>query len=701
MLRVLLMLLLPIVSFGQSTQTGFQDADLENQWGVITGDWRYRVGDTRDWASPDYDDSDWKEVKGLYIKAPDSVLKESNEVVTWFRTTLSRTISATDELVMRVDQTGASEIYLDGKLLHTLGTVSNDPDSVVFYNSNKRLLSFPLKSDTTQVLAVRFVNAASQFPLYSVNSEGFIIRVATLKHSNTDDPPIKQFTYGYYVILGVAIFMFLLFLSGFLFFPSEKINSYFAASSLCFALFVVSVLASIYTHGISLWIDFAAGLFVTAQALLILYCIYKIFDQRFGILYWVILVIGALHVPLLFVFSYELISPILSILVLFETIRISLKTFRVYKKRSLIFLIFGGLHVIFWMVITLNQLGVIEMTTLWVYQPFALLLVPSSLALYLGYSFGLRSQRLQNKLKEVALLSEEKQQLLAQQNIHLEEKVEERTAALNESLLNLKATQSQLIQSEKMASLGELTAGIAHEIQNPMNFVNNFSELSTELITEMNEELSEGNYKAVVAIAGDLKVNLEKINHHGKRADAIVQGMLQHSRTNRGVKEPVAINSLCDEYLRLAYHGLRAKDKSFNTTLHTDYDERIGKISIVPQDIGRVVLNLITNAFYAVKEKQQLLTTTPEGNDFKPVVTLTTKKTGNEVIIIIGDNGNGISEAYSAKIFQPFFTTKPAGKGTGLGLSLSYDIIKSHEGELTVESEVHKYTNFIIKLPVV
>jgi len=261
------------------------------------------------------------------------------------------------------------------------------------------------------------------------------------------------------------------------------------------------------------------------------------------------------------------------------------------------------------------------------------------------------------------------------------------------TLGELRVTQKQLIQSEKMASLGELTAGIAHEIQNPLNFVNNFSEVNTELIDEMQQELDNGNLADAKAISNDIKENERKINHHGKRADAIVKGMLQHSRNNSGVKEPTDINALADEYLRLAYHGLRAKDKSFNATMKTDFDPDIGKIDVIPQDIGRVILNLITNAFYAVTDKKK-----QSQNGYEPTVSVTTKKDGNLVMISVRDNGNGIPQKVLDKIFQPFFTTKPSGQGTGLGLSMSYDIVKVHGGELKVETKEGEGTEFIIQL---
>jgi two-component system NtrC family sensor kinase len=272
--------------------------------------------------------------------------------------------------------------------------------------------------------------------------------------------------------------------------------------------------------------------------------------------------------------------------------------------------------------------------------------------------------------------------------------VQKQNDDLAQTLDKLKATQSQLIQSEKMVSLGELTAGIAHEIQNPLNFVNNFSEVSMELIDEMEAEMAKGDTDEAIAIATDIKQNLEKINYHGKRADGIVKGMLQHSRSSSGIKEPTDINKLADEYLRLAYHGLRAKDKSFNATIKTDYDETIGTLTIIPQDMGRVILNLITNAFYVVDEKRKQI-----GEGYEPTVSVSTKKVGDEVTISVKDNGNGIPQKVLDKIFQPFFTTKPTGQGTGLGLSLSYDIVKAHNGELKVETKEGEGTEFYITLP--
>ncbi len=303
---------------------------------------------------------------------------------------------------------------------------------------------------------------------------------------------------------------------------------------------------------------------------------------------------------------------------------------------------------------------------------------------------------------------EEQKLLIAKRKAELEEVVAERTAELRQqkeelekAVVDLKSTQTQLIQSEKMASVGELTAGIAHEIQNPLNFVNNFSEVNMELFAELKDAHQQGNQEVAQQILTDIQQNLEKIAHHGKRADGIVKSMLQHSRVTTGQKEPTDINALADEYLRLSYHGLRAKDKTFNATIKTEYDDRIGNINVISQDIGRVLLNLYTNAFYSATEKKKA-----NVDGFEPTVLVTTRlvtpkhAAAKGAEIRITDNGFGIPERVREKIFQPFFTTKPTGKGTGLGLSLSYDIItKGHGGQIKVETKEGEFATFIIWLP--
>jgi signal transduction histidine kinase/ligand-binding sensor domain-containing protein len=316
----------------------------------------------------------------------------------------------------------------------------------------------------------------------------------------------------------------------------------------------------------------------------------------------------------------------------------------------------------------------------WAYGVYALAL------LALGF--------LVNRYMRQRLLAAEKEKNRARDLAQAKE-IEKAYHKLEETHETLKATQSQLIQSEKMASLGELTAGIAHEIQNPLNFINNFSEINTELIDELNDGIEKGNLDEVKTIAADIRENESKINHHGKRADAIVKGMLQHSRVSTGQKESADINALVDEYIRLSYHGLRAKDKSFNATIKSDLDQSLADIQIIPQDIGRVVLNLLNNAFFSVAEKSK-----QNIQGYEPMVTITTKNLGGKVRISVHDNGMGIPAEIREKIFQPFFTTKSSGQGTGLGLSLSYDIVKAHGGDISIDSKTNEYTVFHIDLPV-
>ena len=319
--------------------------------------------------------------------------------------------------------------------------------------------------------------------------------------------------------------------------------------------------------------------------------------------------------------------------------------------------------------------------TAWAYATYALILLTG---IYFFDKF--QNERIRQRERNLA----------KERELEQAREIKKAYDALEMAHTNLKATQQQLIHSEKMASLGELTAGIAHEIQNPLNFVNNFSEVSRELIDEMKEEIKKQDLAEVDAIAEDLKQNLEKIHHHGNRAGNIVKGMLQHSRSSNGQKEPTDLNALADEYLRLAYHGLRAKDKSFNAEMRTDFEGSLGKVDVVPQDIGRVLLNLLTNAFHAVSERKG---SAPAG--YAPTVWVTTRKTGNGVEISVRDNGGGIPESIRGKIFQPFFTTKPTGEGTGLGLSMSYDIVtKGHGGTLKVKTAEGGGSEFIVNLPV-
>ncbi|TRW24890.1 histidine kinase [Flavobacterium zepuense] len=437
-----------------------------------------------------------------------------------------------------------------------------------------------------------------------------------------------------------------------------------------------------------------------------LYAIYTYFGQRKKALFYILLVCCVLSSVHQFISGdpmKQLSTNLAVVLTLIEAARIGYIGMKKGIQGGTLF--FAGQIA---SVITFLLLPVASIYSPWSFfylfsYDVAFLIPPLLVSFILARDFGSTNKLLTQQLKDIEGLSainlaqeQEKRLLLANQNTLLEQQVAARTAELQSSLEDLKQTQAQLIQSEKMASLGELTAGIAHEIQNPLNFVNNFSDVSIELLEEMGEELDKGDTEEVKAITADLKLNLEKIAHHGRRADSIVKGMLLHSRTSTGQKEPIDVNALADEYLRLAYHGLRAKDKSFNADLVTNFGESLPKVNAISQDLGRVLLNLFTNAFYATQQKSKQFT----DGSYKPVVEVNTLQQDNSVQIIVRDNGTGIPDAIKDKILQPFFTTKPTGEGTGLGLSLSYDIVvKVHNGTINIESTEGEGCTFFINIP--
>ncbi len=384
---------------------------------------------------------------------------------------------------------------------------------------------------------------------------------------------------------------------------------------------------------------------------------------------------------------YILIEANFVFLILFIVFLVRISFFKSVLVR---FYVIGAL----WLVV-FSLLGILDIVTSFM-NPFPIGQLGQIVIYGIGLAYKMRLNEKDRAEAQVVLVRNvELANLYEQANLQKQEIEIQKTAA-EKALVELKGAQLQLIQTEKMASLGELTAGIAHEIQNPLNFVNNFSEINKELLTEIKEEISRKNYDAIDPLANDMIDNEEKINYHGKRASAIVNGMLQHSRSSSGVKEPVDINELVDEYLRLSYHGLKAKDKTFQAKFEIHFNPDIEKARIVRQDIGRVFLNLINNAFYSVNQKYK------EGIDnYQPLVKVYTEKDENKIIVRVVDNGRGISKDVLEKIFQPFFTTKPTGQGTGLGLSLSYDIVKAHGGEIKVETELNEGSEFIIILPAV
>jgi len=695
--------------------TIFHIDKLSSEGILLDKGWKFQVGDDPAYANAHHDDKGWKTINpALDIYDLPQIPKSG---IVWFRLRLLINTSLVRQLALIIQQSGASEIYLDGQLIHRFGVLSSNPANVKAYDPLWKPVSFPIKKNTIQVLAVRFARQPHirYTTMFATTNHALWIQIKDVESAvSFYHQQASRFTWLHIIIIGVCFLFCVLHFAFYLFYPSQKANFYFAM----FALFYVTaiVLQHIFyleAHEIKYKFFLANFSFVFFMVgnMFLLTAIHYLLKQKKDVYYWSLV----FYVIISFFLNagpYRwgwLAGGVLAQnLIQFNILRISLLALR-RKKRGTLIIVAGAILYSISFVIFLAQGKLVNVdfflaisTLPIVLFNMAQLSIPMAASIYLGLEFAFVNDSLQQKLKEVNELSEknlaqerEKQEILTSQNVILESQVQQRTAALSQSLKELKETQNLMIQQEKMASLGELTAGIAHEIQNPLNFVNNFSDVSTELVDEMNTEIDKGNSDDAKLIAQDLKQNLEKIDHHGRRAGDIVKGMLQHSRSSTGIKEPTDINALADEYLRLAYHGLRAKNKEFNATMQTDFDVTIGKINIVPQDIGRVLLNLFNNAFYGVTEKKK-----QAGEEYEPTVSISTKKIDRKISINVKDNGIGIPQKVVDKIFQPFFTTKPTGQGTGLGLSLSYDIIKAHGGDIRVETKEEEGSEFIVQIPI-
>lgn len=697
------LLWVPLGLMGQSSAIQSLDKSLNEGWTTLDEGWTYNKGDNLYWAQPNYDDKQWKPVvakdNGNINWVDNRAIAGKNEIV-WFRKKIKIEASFKESIIFTVSELGASEIYLDGKLLNKFGEPSN------LDSAHKKawddIFVLPMVPGKEQLLAIRYTTGNWDFPIYN-GSRGIGLRLTTLSVLNSPKVSLNnrlalmKVGQKYFDIsLGATSLISILFFTLFLFFPKEKINGFFALSTFFLSLFLISGSMESSMVSNTFWLNIFTIIAMYIGLLLMLFCVYRIFKRSLGFWFWTLCLLFFLGLVSSVVYPISYFAFIL-LLYQFAIILLSIRALKTHGVAARIFISCMGLIFIYFISNVILQAFGVDTTTSDVYfSGLSFMLLPLSIAIYLGYNFSQRSKSLASQLVEVKRLSTENTRILSEQKNTLEKEVTLRTKELNTSLENLKATQGQLIQSEKMASLGELTAGIAHEIQNPLNFVNNFSEVNVELIDEMQDELKTGNHDEVIAISNDIKENQKKINHHGKRADSIVKGMLKHSRNTSGEKEPTNINAIADEYLRLAYHGLRAKDKTFNATLNTDFDESLSKINVVPQDIGRVILNLITNALHAISPK---VNTPNKEPDKTPTIWLSTKQLGDHVFITVKDNGSGIPKDILDKIFQPFFTTKASGEGTGLGLSMSYDIIKSHGGELKVESKEGEGTTFTIDIP--
>lgn len=705
-----LLLFIVVKTFGQTGQV-FNLIRLSKQDTLLSG-WKFQAGDNPRWANPDFDDSKWQ------LADPETDITKFDQLknpgVGWLRLHVrADSAVARQRILAWVSQYSASEIYLDGKLIQQYGYISHDPAKTIAVTPAGELFELKLKGGVTQVIAVR-VGYQSRIlyvsplyvplPAFSMYINGY--KAATANSEDLSKLNQKQLVM-YSIAAGIFLILCLIHLLYFIFDRSQKISLYYLIYCLSvFYIYLTFVFIFYQGHSETLstyMLIFYAGIicFCTAFLFLVL-VVYVLFGYHERTVFKV-LVILALPVAL-GIFLDDIISTFIDgvvfpVLCMLEVARICFLALKQKRKDPAIIF-----PVICLYIILLVWEGLLDQTTVLatILIYFVFLGLPVAIAIYLGIKTASTNRALKTTLAEVQTLSaqnlaheQEKQQILADQNIILEKQVSTRTAELNQSLTHLKATQTQLIQSEKMASLGELTAGIAHEIQNPLNFVNNFSDLNREMLTELAAALQSGDIAEALAIAGDLEQNEQKINHHGKRAEGIVKGMLEHSRAATGQKEPTNLNKLADEYLRLAYHGLRAKDKTFNADLVTHFDEHLPLVNIIPQDMGRVLLNLFNNAFYAVQQKQKTADA-----DYHPVIEVTTRSEQEKIIVSVKDNGTGIPEAIKDKIMQPFFTTKPTGHGTGLGLSLSYDIIvKTHGGKITVNSPPNQGAEFVIRIP--
>ncbi|QMU31607.1 GHKL domain-containing protein [Adhaeribacter radiodurans] len=686
--------------FAQTSSQAVELKQLGEQGILLDKGWKYHPGDNPDWAKLEYDDSKWKSINPT-LDIHDLFPQIPRSGIGWFRLHLLVDSTLNNQLAMMIYQSGASEIYLNGKLIHRFGVISSNPEQVKAYKPTGKSVSFPVTKARRQILAIRY--ALQPHISYSAHwgweNLALFVVVNTVENAFDQYEKISAFDININVVfITLYAILGILYLAFYVSNPPQKVNLYFSLYALMQAVywsFILYLKKQPFLEQIFIINNFLLVLMMVGYSFL-LTAIYDLLEQKRGWIYYFILAVGVISIScgaLIYGWGWMVFGFGFTNLINIDITRVALKAIRNNKKGAWIIATGGISFLTFWLLVT-SQIFDSSLST--IFFPLAIFSIPITVSIYLGYDFALTHRSLKQNLAEVETLSAEKQQILTSQNETLERQVAQRTSELQNFLKELREAQSQLIQREKMASLGELTAGIAHEIQNPLNFVTNFSGVSVELIEELQQGLAAGEVAEATGLLIDIKQNLEKIILHGQRADSIVKGMLQHSRASTGQKELTDINALAEEYLRLAYHGLRAKDKDFHVNIITELDSTVGKLEVVPQELGRVLLNLLNNAFYATQQKKAQL-----NGQYQPEVRVSTRYQDKKVEIKVRDNGTGMPEIVKKKIFQPFFTTKPTGQGTGLGLSLSYDIItKGHQGELRVESQEEQFAEFTILLPV-
>ena len=704
--------LLILLTFNLSAQV-FKIDSLPKDGILLDKGWKWHAGDNPDFAKVDFNDSAWEGIDPT--KDVHDITEIQDGKIGWLRLHVfldSTLIPA--PIVLEIRQSVASEIYANGQKIGYFGTLDSEKSTAESVSDQS--IGLPKLSNDI-VIAVRFAFQKSAFyNRYGSSPNNFftakVLEIKSTRFTNN--------TRGWYSTLthiksGIFLMMFIIHFTFFIFYRPQKANLFISLMAFSYAIHVLlEGIPTNFDNLRSLKVMMYLGwvrVFIYPVAYIFQFIInYYLFDFKKDKIYWLTIFLCIL-VAICSEVSYENNVQFsefgATFIVMISSFYVGLKALKLKKENSVLVLIGMFLSGI---TLTILYLGIFFGIFDWwkgntadILQFVGFLAIPITISLAAGRNFAHLHQDISEKLCEVESLSKEKQQILATQNETLEKQVKERTA-------ELVASQNQLIQKEKLASLGELTAGIAHEIQNPLNFVNNFSELSVELMQELSEEVKAPIGQGSLSILGaelfaDITQNLQKINHHGKRASNIVKGMLEHSRNTTGERVLTDINQLADEYLRLSFHGMKAKNKDFNADFKTDFDANLPKINVVPQEIGRVLLNLINNAFYAVHKRHQDLTTFQKlsnlNETYTPSVFLTTKQLENQIEIKVADNGNGIPKDNLEKIFQPFFTTKPTGEGTGLGLSLSHDIVtKGHGGTMEVISVEGEGAEFIVKLPI-
>jgi two-component system NtrC family sensor kinase len=675
--------------------------------------WIFKLGTDTTWAKPALDISGWQKLKPMDLSA--KYADKNGRVECWFRLKIRPDSSfETSSFGIGYLSWAAADLYIDGKPVSSYGNTGLHGGAFEEDHPFGRLpTSIDLQPGREHTIALHLVDYLAPFPPRRLKAEDmnpqFMLSLVTDKYNSYIQAYNIKITRYKTIWVSVSIVLSILFWLLAMLNPRDKNLRLIAACSTFFAFYNICNIGAYdflrITYFTQSLYNFGQNIFVGLIMVTIPLIVVNIFKRkvtkalRIFLIFLFASIVIAFFVPYTSTVAMVLVLPILILLlVCIYYLVSSWKQLRGAQWTIVAGLISTVTMCLLLFVIT-SDINPSVLTDSWfVGMTGFMLSFPLSLLVYVAMRFKEIIAEVRQNAQQIVQLSEEKkEEALSRQRV-LEEEVNRQTAEIRTTLDNLKATQTQLIQSEKMASLGELTAGIAHEIQNPLNFVNNFSEVNTELIDEMQLEIAKGDLEEIKAIALDIQENEKKINMHGKRADGIVKGMLEHSRSNSGQKEPTDINALADEYLRLSYHGLRAKDKEFNAVMTTSYDPSLPKVNVIPQDIGRVMLNLFNNAFYAVNEKKK-----KAGPDYKPEIEVTTFYLPLQGVggLKVRDNGVGIPDAVKEKIMQPFFTTKPTGEGTGLGLSLTYDmVVKGHGGRIEVNSKEGDGSEFIISLPI-